>query len=121
MQMTPPHPAMQQGGFYMQQHPQAAAMAQQQQQQQQSMFQPRPPFNSPHPLQDPQQHQHNQQAAIRSVGPNNGMNDAILGSTSTSLPTSNSNLNDIRGGSKQDKSDSRAAAGSDGANAEEAK
>lgn len=95
----------------MQPHPQAAALAQQQQ----SMFQPRPPFNSPHPLQDPQQHQTNQQTPMRSVGPNNGMNDASLGGASSSLPASNSNLN------KQDKSDSRAAAGSDGADAEEPK
>ncbi|XP_057805859.1 GRF1-interacting factor 3-like [Salvia miltiorrhiza] len=116
-QMTP-HPAMQQGGFYMQ-HPQAAAaMAQQQ-----GMFQPRAPFNSPHLLQDPQQqHGHPQagqgQLGMRSVGPNNGMNpqhnDASLGGASSSVPTSNSNLNDIRGVSKQDKPDSRAATGSDG-------
>ncbi|KAL1541216.1 GRF1-interacting factor [Salvia divinorum] len=119
-QMTPHH-AMQQGGFYMQ-HPQAAAMAQQQ-----GTFQPRPPFNSPHLLQDPQQHpniQHSHlqacqgQLTMRSVGPNNGMNpqhnDANIGGASSSIPTSNSNLNDIRGVSKQDKPDSRVAGGSDG-------
>ncbi|KAH6767314.1 GRF1-interacting factor 3 [Perilla frutescens var. hirtella] len=116
-QMTP-HSAMQQGAFYMQ-HPQAAAMAQQQ-----GMFQPRAPF--PHPLQDPQQHPANQQQAsqgqlgLRSVPPNNGMNpphsDANLGGASSSVPTSHSNLNDIRGGtgSKQDKPDSRAGGSSDG-------
>lgn len=105
------------------QHPQAAAMAQQQ-----GMFQARSPFSSPHLLQDPQQHPNNQhghlqagqgQLAMRSVAPNNGMNpqhsDTNLGGASSGVPASNSNLNDIRGGSKQDKADSRAAApGSDG-------
>ncbi|XP_041999266.1 GRF1-interacting factor 3-like [Salvia splendens] len=105
-QMTP-HPAMQQGGFYMQ-HPQAAAMPQQQ-----GMFQPRPPpFNSPHLLQDPQQHLNNQ-LGMRSVGPNNGMipqhMDPSLGGASSSVPTK-----DTRGVSMQDKPDSRAAAGLDG-------
>ncbi|XP_047971179.1 GRF1-interacting factor 3-like [Salvia hispanica] len=105
-QMTP-HPAMQQGGFYMQ-HPQAAAIPQQQ-----GMFQPRPPpFNSPHLLQDPQQHPNNQ-LGMRSVGPNNGMNpqhtDPSLGGASSSVPTK-----DTRGVSMQDKPDSRAAAGPDG-------
>lgn len=116
-----PHPAMQQGGFYMQ-HPQAAAMTQQP-----GIFQPRAPFNNPHPLQDPQQHQNNLQPhpqanqgqmALRSVGPNNGMNpphnDANLGGGSSSVPTSNSSLNDKRGGNKQDKPDGRAVASSDG-------
>ncbi|KAG6386370.1 hypothetical protein SASPL_155269 [Salvia splendens] len=111
-----PHPAMQQGGFYMQ-HPQAAPMSQQQ-----GMFQPRPPpfNNSPHLLQDPQLHPHNQhsqgQLGMRPVGPNNGMNpqhnDPSLGGASSSVPTLN--LKDTRGVSMQDKPDSRAAAGPDG-------
>lgn len=116
-QMTP-HPAMQQAGFYMQ-HPQAAAMAQQS-----GMFQARAPFSSPHPLQDPQQHPNNLQSHHQAsqgqltLRSNNSMNplhnDANLGGAGNSIPTSNSNLNDIRGGSKQDKPDSRGGAGSDG-------
>lgn len=103
-----PHPAMQQGGFYMQ-HPQAAAMAQQSP----SMFQQRPPFSSPHLLQDPQS---NQQAhpqgpmSLRPIGSNNGMNsphnDGNLGGGSSSVVhTPKSSLNDAR---KQDKPDGQA-------------
>ncbi|PIN13340.1 Calcium-responsive transcription coactivator [Handroanthus impetiginosus] len=108
-----PHPAIQQGGFYMQ-HPQAAAaMAQQQ-----GMFPPRAPFNNPHALQDPQQHQPQGQMALRSVGPTNGVNpphnDTSLGGGNSSVPTSNSGLSDIRGGNKQDKPDGGGAASSDG-------
>ncbi|KAL8554071.1 hypothetical protein ACS0TY_002334 [Phlomoides rotata] len=103
-QMTP-HPAMQQGGFYMQ-HPQAAAMTQQSP----GMFQQRPLFNSPHPLQDPQNNQqpHPQvPMGLRPIGTNNGMNtphnDAnLVGGSSSVMPISNPGLNDSR---KEDKPD----------------
>ncbi|XP_051150600.1 GRF1-interacting factor 3-like isoform X2 [Andrographis paniculata] len=124
----PPHPAMHQGGFYMQQP---------QQPQQPGLFPSRATFNSPHPLQDPhlQQHQappHLQppqaQMSLRSVGPNSGvnptLNDTNLGGVSSSgVPTSNSGLNDARGGNNKDKPDgnSDAAGNTGGGDGEQAK
>lgn len=97
-----PHPAMQQGGFYMQ-HPQAAAMAQQSP----GMFQQRPPFNSPHPLQDPQNNQQGLMGLRPPIGTNNGMNPPhtdvnLAGGSSSVIPISNPGLNDAH---KQDKPD----------------
>ncbi|CAA0831395.1 GRF1-interacting factor 3 [Striga hermonthica] len=104
-QMTPPHPSMQQGGFYMPHHPQAAAM-----QHPGGLFPPRgPPFGSPHPMQE---QSHPQAAAQAQMGlgrpPVGHSNDT----SQLAGGPSNSGLNDILlgGGSKQDK-----AAGSDAA------
>ncbi|XP_022757600.1 GRF1-interacting factor 3-like [Durio zibethinus] len=107
-----PHPAMQPGGYFIQ-HPQAAAMAQQP-----GIFPQKVPlqFNSPHQIQDPQQHQQAMQGqiGIRPGGPNNGMHpmhtDATLGGGTSSGPPLPSGPNSGRGGSKQEGSE----AGADG-------
>ncbi|CAA2965372.1 Hypothetical predicted protein [Olea europaea subsp. europaea] len=113
-----PHPAMQQGGFYLQ-HPQATAMAQQP-----GIFPPRAPlqFNNPHPIQDQRQHLTQQamqaQMVLRPSGASNDAqtthNDANLGGGS-GIPTPNSGVNDVCGGTPQDKPEGQATgAGRDG-------
>ncbi|XP_022897468.1 GRF1-interacting factor 3-like [Olea europaea var. sylvestris] len=117
IQMSP-HPAMQQGGFYLQ-HPQATAMAQQP-----GIFPPRAPlqFNNPHPIQDQRQHLTQQamqaQMVLRPSGASNDAqtthNDANLGGGS-GIPTPNSGVNDVCGGTPQDKPEGQATgAGRDG-------
>ncbi|KAL2468897.1 Uncharacterized protein Fot_50473 [Forsythia ovata] len=121
-----PHPAMQQGGFYVQ-HPRAAAMAQQP-----GIFPPRAPlqFNNPNPIQDQQQQHLPQQAmqaqmVLRPGGASNGAhpthNDATLGGGSSSIPTSNSGANDVRGGINQDKPEGQASGADAGGDGDEAK
>ncbi|KAE8660535.1 GRF1-interacting factor 3 [Hibiscus syriacus] len=107
-----PNPAMQPGGYFMQ-HPEAAAMVQQ------AGISPQKvpwQFNSPHQMQDPQQHQQAMQGqmGIRPGGPNNGIHPmyakASLGGGSSGGVSPASGQNDGRAGNKQDDSE----AGADG-------
>lgn len=104
----PPHPAMQQGGFYMQ-HPQAAAMTQQQ-----GMFPSKMPlqFNTAQQLQDQHQQLQRQQQGMQLGGANSGMH-STLGGASNSSQLTTSGAGDARGGNKQDNSEAEPS-GADG-------